>query len=297
MEWYCLGISTHKPLILVTCLGNFGRLSGKGERNVQWWKTNVQTTYSITHFLFGNRPFLKWWIKLIILTNHQSLWQVSKMPVFGTCTSSWVNAIRPKEILLKKCFKDGQMNMVSFSGMVMFLKHSKGVFALNEIFEGVCIIVQKRIIGTHPSKHLPVGHLQVLMWEKKQLHMTCYWAQQSTTEHEKHNVSNVYRHMTRWWFQICFIFIPTWGDDPTWRAYFSDGLKTPSKWHYSMVYSPSSIGVNPLNLSLNQSPLFTSPPARFPSEKKWPSMALAVQRRHCTWKIVRWNDTPVIWMF
>ena len=20
--------------------------------------------------------------------------------------------------------------------------------------------------------------------------------------------------LTRWWFQICFIFIPTWGDDP-----------------------------------------------------------------------------------
>ena len=28
---------------------------------------------------------------------------------------------------------------------------------------------------------------------------------------------------TRWWFQICFIFIPTWGDDPIWRAYFSNG--------------------------------------------------------------------------
>ena len=32
---------------------------------------------------------------------------------------------------------------------------------------------------------------------------------------------------TRWWFQIFFffMFIPTWGTDPIWRSYFSDGLK------------------------------------------------------------------------
>ena len=29
---------------------------------------------------------------------------------------------------------------------------------------------------------------------------------------------------TRWWFQIFFIFIPTWGRFPFWRAYFSHGL-------------------------------------------------------------------------
>ena len=29
--------------------------------------------------------------------------------------------------------------------------------------------------------------------------------------------------VTRWWFQIFFIFTPTWGNDPIWRAYFSDG--------------------------------------------------------------------------
>ena len=27
----------------------------------------------------------------------------------------------------------------------------------------------------------------------------------------------------RWWFQIIFMFIPIWGNDPVWRAYFSDG--------------------------------------------------------------------------
>ena len=33
---------------------------------------------------------------------------------------------------------------------------------------------------------------------------------------------------TRWWFQI-FIFTPTWGNDPIWRAYFSNGLKPPTR--------------------------------------------------------------------
>ena len=31
------------------------------------------------------------------------------------------------------------------------------------------------------------------------------------------------------WFRIFFIFTPTWGNDPIWRAYFSDGLKPPTK--------------------------------------------------------------------
>ena len=29
---------------------------------------------------------------------------------------------------------------------------------------------------------------------------------------------------TRWWFQRSFVLTPTWGNDPIWRAYFSDGL-------------------------------------------------------------------------
>ena len=32
------------------------------------------------------------------------------------------------------------------------------------------------------------------------------------------------------WFQISFIFIPIWGNDPIWRAYFSDGLKLPTSF-------------------------------------------------------------------
>ena len=39
--------------------------------------------------------------------------------------------------------------------------------------------------------------------------------------------------MTGWWFQIFFIFIPIWGNDPIWRAYFSDGLvQPPTRWHF-----------------------------------------------------------------
>ena len=33
---------------------------------------------------------------------------------------------------------------------------------------------------------------------------------------------------SRWWFQIFFIFTPTWGRFPFWRAYFSNGLKPPT---------------------------------------------------------------------
>ena len=33
--------------------------------------------------------------------------------------------------------------------------------------------------------------------------------------------------LSGWWFQIFFIFTPTWGNDPIWRAYFSNGLVQP----------------------------------------------------------------------
>ena len=35
----------------------------------------------------------------------------------------------------------------------------------------------------------------------------------------------------RWWFQMFFIFAPDYcGNDPIWLAYFSDGLKPPTRW-------------------------------------------------------------------
>ena len=49
------------------------------------------------------------------------------------------------------------------------------------------------------------------------------------------------------WFQLFFIFTHTWGNDPIWRAYFSDGLTPPTSlnsflfccfkiWYWFMVY-------------------------------------------------------------
>ena len=34
----------------------------------------------------------------------------------------------------------------------------------------------------------------------------------------------------RWWFQTCLIFTFIWGNDPIWRAYFSNGLKPPTSY-------------------------------------------------------------------
>ena len=44
-------------------------------------------------------------------------------------------------------------------------------------------------------------------------------------------------YSTRWWFQIFVIFTPTWGNDPIWRAYFSDGLKfSTSQWYWKSQF-------------------------------------------------------------
>ena len=43
------------------------------------------------------------------------------------------------------------------------------------------------------------------------------------------NVTISIRDVTRWWFQIFCIFTPTWGNDPIWLAYFSTGLKPPTR--------------------------------------------------------------------
>ena len=40
--------------------------------------------------------------------------------------------------------------------------------------------------------------------------------------------ANKYKKYSGWWFQILFIFIPIWGNDPFWRACLSDGLKPPT---------------------------------------------------------------------
>ena len=65
----------------------------------------------------------------------------------------------------------------------------------------------------------------------------CWWTKSCTTKDDDNPI--IYRayrgfyypamwglQLTRW-FQIFFIFTPTWGNDPIWRAYFSDGLVQP----------------------------------------------------------------------
>ena len=44
---------------------------------------------------------------------------------------------------------------------------------------------------------------------------------------KKQENTHTHKQKTRWWFQTFFILIPTWGIDPIWRAYFSDGLVQP----------------------------------------------------------------------
>ena len=44
---------------------------------------------------------------------------------------------------------------------------------------------------------------------------------------------------TSWWFQIFFVFIRIWGRwSHFWRAYFSDGLKPPTRWISTTLQSP-----------------------------------------------------------
>ena len=42
---------------------------------------------------------------------------------------------------------------------------------------------------------------------------------------------------TRWWFHIFFICIPMWGDDPIWRAYFSNVLKPPARLYKTSIWT------------------------------------------------------------
>ena len=41
---------------------------------------------------------------------------------------------------------------------------------------------------------------------------------------------------SRWWFQIFFMFILTWGNDPIWQADFSVGLKAPSSYVFNVFW-------------------------------------------------------------
>ena len=65
--------------------------------------------------------------------------------------------------------------------------------------------------------------------------------------------SNLLKPVSRWWFQIFVIFIPTCGDDPIWRAYFSDRLKPPTRyveWHKCTNPKASTIMISKISVAL-----------------------------------------------
>ena len=41
---------------------------------------------------------------------------------------------------------------------------------------------------------------------------------------------------SRWWLQIFYMFILTWGNDPIWQADFSVGLKAPSSYVFNVFW-------------------------------------------------------------
>ena len=45
----------------------------------------------------------------------------------------------------------------------------------------------------------------------------------------------IWLRISRWWFQTLVFFATTWGNDPIWRAYFSDGWFNHQPPHYFWV--------------------------------------------------------------
>ena len=59
--------------------------------------------------------------------------------------------------------------------------------------------------------------------------LSSYYAQRKARR-EKWDKLRCGKYITRWWFQLCFDFHPLLGgNDPIWRAYFSKGLKPPTR--------------------------------------------------------------------
>ena len=75
---------------------------------------------------------------------------------------------------------------------------------------------QLRLSGVGLSKHWPLGFSKDL--KGKRFHPSKLRETLRPLEYLP----------TRWWFQRCFIFTPTWGRFPFWRSYFSNGLKPPT---------------------------------------------------------------------
>ena len=83
--------------------------------------------------------------------------------------------------------------------------HPPGTLILLRIFHLRSRWLRRRISSWHRS--LPAQFLQSASWDN----FIWFWAKAG------------------WWFQTFFIFIPILGRFPFWRAYFSKGLKPPTR--------------------------------------------------------------------
>ena len=64
---------------------------------------------------------------------------------------------------------------------------------------------------------------------------TTWWT--ISSDHHRSSLSS----MTSWWFQKKII--PTWGNDPIWRAYFSNGLVQPPTRSLCVLVFPGGFGM------------------------------------------------------
>ena len=87
-----------------------------------------------------------------------------------------------------------------------------------------------------------------------------------------------------WWFQIFFIFIPIWGNDSIWRAYFSDGLvQPPTRKQFVFGKFPSSFQIYGFTSWFFNHPKKIAPLLNKPTKgqlPKRPSSARSLQRRY-----------------
>ena len=98
--------------------------------------------------------------------------------------------------------------------------------------------------GWSPFIWLPVVKRRTPRRRRRRVCLLCPWSRTSLTALTKHGFQEndfsddrgfkyllfVPRTLGResgWWFQIFGIFTSIWGNDPIWRAYFSDGLVQP----------------------------------------------------------------------
>ena len=56
-----------------------------------------------------------------------------------------------------------------------------------------------------------------------------------------------FRNKTRWWFQIFFMFIPIWGNDPIWRIFFN-WVETTNQFQVLRIYTKLPQNYSPLGV-------------------------------------------------